>query len=291
MKRETITRMLNDIDDRFVSEAAFPDPASAREGPERIKHMKKKRIITLALAAALILALGAAAYAAGLGSAIAEIARELSHSVPDEEMRKERPEAAAYIDEWNSRMDEWAEMGENSDKTAQSAVLPDGTTITLTENFYDGDRLALSYVLSAEGPRIDYDFGPDHECFDLLTESNGLAWYQDLSETQYLEIMAKLKLRGKVGFVIRTVGVGDHVRLADGTDIGPFIGAELDGNTVLVPQNGLPEAAKGQDKLELSFVVKTYEAYIWLEGDQVYSYYPVADGVPVSFEIFNNTSK
>lgn len=63
MKRETITRMLNDIDDRFVSEAAFPDPVSAREGPERIKHMKKKRIITLALAAALILALGAAAYA------------------------------------------------------------------------------------------------------------------------------------------------------------------------------------------------------------------------------------
>lgn len=65
MKRETITRMLNDIDDRFVSEAAFPDPASAREGPERIKHMKKKRIITLALAAALILGLGVAAYAGG----------------------------------------------------------------------------------------------------------------------------------------------------------------------------------------------------------------------------------
>ena len=61
MKRETITRMLNDIDDRFVSEAACPDPASAREGPEGIKHMKKKRIITLAL----ILALGAAAYAGG----------------------------------------------------------------------------------------------------------------------------------------------------------------------------------------------------------------------------------
>ena len=65
MKRETITRMLNAIDDSYISEAAVPDPAPVRESPERIKHMKKKRIITLALAAALLLALGAAAYAGG----------------------------------------------------------------------------------------------------------------------------------------------------------------------------------------------------------------------------------
>ena len=65
MKRETITRMLNHIDDRYISEAAFPDPVSLRESPERIKHMKKKRIITLALAAALLIALGVTAYAGG----------------------------------------------------------------------------------------------------------------------------------------------------------------------------------------------------------------------------------
>ncbi len=65
MKRETITRMLNSVDDRYIGEAAFPDPVSPRESPERIVHMKKKRIVTLALAAALILALGAAAYAGG----------------------------------------------------------------------------------------------------------------------------------------------------------------------------------------------------------------------------------
>ena len=112
-------------------------------------------------------------------------------------------------------MGEWIEIGENSDKTTQSAELEDGTTTTLTENFYDRERLALSYILNTEGPRIDYDFSPDHEFFELLSESNGLLWYQDLSETQYLEIMAKLKLTDKVGFVIRTVNVGDHVTLAD----------------------------------------------------------------------------
>lgn len=291
MKRETITRMLNGLDDAYISEAATFCPDGMRERPERIVRMNKKRILSFALAAALILALGITAYATGFASAIAEIARDLSHAAPDEEMRKERPEAAEYIDEWNDRMDERIEMGENADKTAQSAELKDGTTITLTENYYDGDRLALSYVLSAEEPRIDYDFGPEHEYFDLLRESDGLLWYQDLPTAKTLEIMAKWKLTGKVGFVIRSVDVGDHVTLADGTDIGPFVGEELDGYTALVPQNGLPESAKGKDKLEVTFRVKTYEGYIWLEGDKVYSYFPVTEGVPVTFEIDNNTSK
>ena len=39
-------------------------------------------------------------------------------------------------------MDEWIEIGENSDKTTQSVELEDDTTTTLTENFYDGERLS-----------------------------------------------------------------------------------------------------------------------------------------------------
>ena len=103
-----------------------------------------ERIITFALAAALILSLGIVAYATGFVSAITELARSFYKPVPDEEMRNERPEAAEYNENWNSQMDEWIEIGENSDKTTQSAELEDGTTITLTENFYDGERLALS---------------------------------------------------------------------------------------------------------------------------------------------------
>ncbi len=65
MKRETITRMLNGLDDRYIGEAAAFDPDAVQGGPERIIHMKKKRIITLALAAALLIALGVTAYAGG----------------------------------------------------------------------------------------------------------------------------------------------------------------------------------------------------------------------------------
>ena len=62
MERETITLMLNSIDDNYISEATIFDLDSIQVPPERIVHMKK-RIITFALAAALMLALGITAYA------------------------------------------------------------------------------------------------------------------------------------------------------------------------------------------------------------------------------------
>lgn len=64
MKRETITQALGGLDDRFVSEAAVYAPGTMQEGPERIVRMKKKRFLSIVLAAALILALGITAYAA-----------------------------------------------------------------------------------------------------------------------------------------------------------------------------------------------------------------------------------
>lgn len=66
MKRETISRALNGIDERYIDEAAVFRPAALQNSPERSAGVKTKRIITIALAAALILALGAAAYASDI---------------------------------------------------------------------------------------------------------------------------------------------------------------------------------------------------------------------------------
>ena len=63
MNRETITWMLNSVDDDYISEAAVFCPESIQESPERIVPMKKKKIVSFVFAAALILALGATAYA------------------------------------------------------------------------------------------------------------------------------------------------------------------------------------------------------------------------------------
>ena len=50
MNRDQILQMLENIDDRFVTEAARFDPVGRRSPTERSRHMKMKRIVTLALA-------------------------------------------------------------------------------------------------------------------------------------------------------------------------------------------------------------------------------------------------
>lgn len=66
MNRELLSRALCEIDERYIAEACRPVPEAASGSPGRIVHMSKKRIITFALAAALILALGVTAYAIGV---------------------------------------------------------------------------------------------------------------------------------------------------------------------------------------------------------------------------------
>ena len=58
MKRELLSKAIGDIDDRFIAEAYRP----ARDS-ERSIHVKKKRLLTLGLVAAVLMTLSAAAYA------------------------------------------------------------------------------------------------------------------------------------------------------------------------------------------------------------------------------------
>ncbi len=62
MKRELLSRALGEIDESFIAEAYRPAEQTAGSS-ERVVHRKRKRIVTFALAAALLLALSVAAYA------------------------------------------------------------------------------------------------------------------------------------------------------------------------------------------------------------------------------------
>ena len=64
MKREQLSAIICSIDERHIAEAYQFDPGLCARSSERIVRMKKKRVFALALAAALILALGVGAYAA-----------------------------------------------------------------------------------------------------------------------------------------------------------------------------------------------------------------------------------
>ena len=63
MKREQLSSIICNIDEQLIAESHQYDPDLCNHSPERIVHMNKKRIITFALAAALMLALGITAYA------------------------------------------------------------------------------------------------------------------------------------------------------------------------------------------------------------------------------------
>ena len=63
MNREKLFDALADVDEAYIAEALRYSPEAASGSSERIVHLKKKRMISFALAATLILALGVAAYA------------------------------------------------------------------------------------------------------------------------------------------------------------------------------------------------------------------------------------
>lgn len=64
MKREWLSKAFGEMDESFILEAYRPVPEDASSASERIVHMKKKRVFTIALAAAMTLVLGITAFAA-----------------------------------------------------------------------------------------------------------------------------------------------------------------------------------------------------------------------------------
>lgn len=64
MNRDLLSKAVGGIDERYIAEALATLPEGASEPSERIGTMKIKRIVTLALAAVLLLSLGIVAHAA-----------------------------------------------------------------------------------------------------------------------------------------------------------------------------------------------------------------------------------
>ena len=84
MNGEKVFQAITDLEDRYIEEAICYAPGNAAGAPGRIVHMKKKRIITLALAAALLLALGVGAYAANAAVASPQAAEKVAREQLEE---------------------------------------------------------------------------------------------------------------------------------------------------------------------------------------------------------------
>ena len=248
------------------------------ETTARPAHKTFRPALIAAAAAGLLLALGITAYATGWAqSFIGQIPAR--YAVPD-------AERDAFLEK----------AGELSNKEPETALLTEteieGESFTLEESYYDGENLMLVYSLDALIRPVEFGYGPGGEHFDELYTSGAdyvLAFQPDDFTPEDFEKVLELQ-RGTepAGFIWRQVYIGDHIRLTDGTDVGPMVEIKTeDGKIFLQNQNPLPEALRDRDELELSLYVKEGVMYYYKDGALEYTYCPVVQGEPVTFTIPN----
>lgn len=145
MNRDQILQLLDAVDDRFVTESARFDPA--RRPTERSASMKTKRILTLALAAALLLGLGAVAYAAGWIGPKAIVREEIpeggvvSLTQPQEIPEDQDPAVNSYVEASRAAWAEWEEwLNANvwNPELPEVFVYPEGADARAIEENEDG---------------------------------------------------------------------------------------------------------------------------------------------------------
>ena len=270
--------VLEQINEEFVQEAimSYEQPVSAASGEkETVMNQKtkkiSKRLLMVAVAAAMIMALTVVGFAADV--------------IPSLIGRLGSGDAFYQL------------VGEKSDKTKETVEPKTDQVISLTkeESYYDGENVVLAYTINVEGATVAFDFGPDDENFEHLftpPESNQTSMsqiWQDhgLSAADFAKAQKIMLSEGAVGFTVRSVGIGDHLKLADGTDPGPMIGGEVDGTIILRNQDELPESARNLDEITLYLGVKQYVHYYYVENGVVSWYCPVVEAEWIPFTIEN----
>ena len=237
-------------------------------------HRSFRRAMIIAAAACLILALGITAYATGFAQSIIA---QIRYDTPDAER--------------DALLQKAGELS-NKDPETVNVTKAEGNSITLDESYYDGENLMLVYSLDALLRPVEFGYGPGDEHFDELHtagENYVIAFQEeDFFPEDFAKVCEIQRSTKAAGFVRRSLYIGDHIRLADGTDLGPMMGMETDGGKVFLQNQGpLPETARGLDKLEVTFYIKEGVMYYYKDGAFEYTYCPVTQGEPVTFTIPN----
>lgn len=314
MNRERISEALNGISMEYITqcEAYTPKHPSDMENAmgryEQTRKHNGRKLLLLILAACLMMALGVTAYAAGAASWITNWVHSFYYVVPNEELREARPDYAEWLDEQLETQAIMEEIGKNAqpvNEKKQVREVPEAS-ITLLESYYDGDKFAVACRF--EKPRYDvtFDFDENHPLFGELQEAQQgywmelEAWEQNVpKEENRAEIRRLLERDGHVGFTAYNFFVRDHV-LVNGEDPGYFHTDPEDNDGVFyvdpyytsVFGEELPDSCKNLPELEITFTVRRYSTYYWLEGDSIKWVTGEVEDYPISFTIVNpNYSK
>jgi len=179
MNRELLSKAFGDIDESFIAQAYRPVPEDASGSSGRSIHMKKKRILTLALAAILLLSLGVAAYAKGWMAPIFHSAR---YAFPEPEERKpELEEYYAEAEEKNAAFEAAEQYMNERGPAPESVPLPElgDCEVTVLERYYNGNMLALGVHLETDIP----DFAVVYEPVEDIRERATFLEFVDLQDS------------------------------------------------------------------------------------------------------------
>ena len=113
----------------------------------------------------------------------------------------------------------------------------------------------------------------------------------EITEQEFDALKEIYEKDGTVGFISYSVGIGDHVLMADGSDLTYAPGPDGEGRYFIEPYGELPEQAKNLDALDVVLKIKKFKCCTYIDEDGVKSvYYPPVEPELVTVTL-KNTSK
>lgn len=296
MSRNQIINILNELDPALVEECAEYRLPSERNG---MKKLNKRRLAAIILAACLVVALAATAYATGaIQSLIGKYWSSYNYTAPDDALREERPDYAAWLDEQRETQAMMLAVGEKAVQTQVDYPIPGltGAGVTLLEYYYDGEKIALACQFHAPEQPVDFDFDPSaypNLPFEAL-KPGGYPDYRSMvkDEASLQAIEERLQKQGRVSFLVYESHMSDGV-YAEGENLAPC--GDLDENGIFTVDpiatdlnNGqIPEKCRNLAEITVSLTYRVSVYAYQLEADTVQYAAVGRMDFPVSFTVPN----
>lgn len=299
MSRKNTINVLDHIDPALLEECAIYRLPSERNGM-KTSHKSPRRLAVLIAAVVLLLALAVTAYATGaIQTLISKYWGSFSYVTPDDTLREERPDYAAWLDSQLETQAMMLDIGENAIQTERPYPIPggDGAGITLLEYYYDGEKIALGCQLLGKNTPVDFSFEPEaypNLPFQAAEKDSYPSYTGIIRDAAVLEtINEKIETEGSVSFLAFDGWLSDHV-YAQGEDLGCcHTDPDENGFFLVDPVNAgigevtLPEKCRNLPEIEVSLTYRVAVYAFKLEGNTVQRVKISQTDYPVCFTIPN----
>ncbi|MEF9971379.1 MAG: hypothetical protein RR731_03600 [Oscillospiraceae bacterium] len=238
-----------------IKEATMKKLHSNTDAPKGTRKAPRMLLI----AALIVMALTATAFATGLAQSVFGAMKD------------------AYAVSDAARDEKYLAADKLSDKEVRTKVIPEfgGTTLSVTQSYYDGESLMLGLSFDVIRAPADFDFDRNSAYFELLepintgTTSLDLDPKDNLSDEEYAEFNRLYEQNGCVGVSFDDIYIRDHMTLPGGEDVGAYNTLDTPNGTLLEFQ-WLEDSAKDLDDLTLCMGVCRTRIYYYLDSTGAY---------------------